>query len=298
VIPHKDNIAIIAAPAILGLRPSGVERLAETLLNAGLQQKLGVTNPVHYVETGNEKYSSLRDPETHCLNPQALRDFSIRLGAVVAQTTKKHFPIILGGDCSILVGIMSGLAKAGTHGIISLDAHADFYQAEKSTTGEAADMDMALITGRGPDILTDIHHLKPYVRNEHAIHLGQRDWEETQRYGSMDIRQTAITCFNLAEINNFGTSKIVSDLLQRIDTTSVDSFWLHYDTDVLSDDINPAVDYRLPGGLTFEQVELLVKPLLATGRIAGLSLTILNPVLDLKKQVVPGVAENLVRIFS
>src|SRR5688500_5517901 len=102
--------------------------------------------------------------------------------------TEKKFTLVLGGDCSILIGIMSALKSKGTFGVFFLDAHADFYEPERSITGEAADMDLAIITGRGPDILTNIDNAKPYVCDSHVIHIGQRDIEETRKFHSRQIQ--------------------------------------------------------------------------------------------------------------
>src|SRR5690606_11158487 len=131
----------------------------------------------------------------------------------------------------------------------------DFYQPDKSVSGEAADMDLAIVTGRGTEILTSINTEPPYVKDEHVIHVGQRDWEETRMYGSEDIRQTRIKCFSFAEIRKRNMDSITSDILKVVNKTQLEGFWIHFDTDVLSDEINPAVDYRLPGGLQFEEVE-------------------------------------------
>ncbi|MBT1689989.1 arginase family protein [Dawidia soli] len=295
--PLNDR-TILAAPSILGLRPSGVEQLAAQFLHAGLARRLGIKHPVESVPTLNDRYSDQRDPQTHCLNPRPLREFSIALGAAVQRCVPGRFPIVLGGDCSILLGIMSGLKRLGTYGIVSLDAHADFYQPEKSTTGEVADMDMAMITGRGPDLLTNIDNLKPYVQDQHAIHIGQRDWEETQHYGSQDIRATAITCMDLATLRQHGVALQSALLANHLQSLRIDGCWLHYDMDVLADDINPAVDYRLPGGLRYDEVELLIRSLFATDKIAGISVAIFNPDLDPDGRMTANMVEHVGRIFD
>lgn len=294
---HKDPI-ILAAPSILGLRPSGVERLAVQLLRGGLAQRLGIKQPVQHVPVLNDHYSDQRDPQTQCLNPLALRKFSSTLGTVVQCCVAKHFPIVLGGDCSLLLGIMSGLKGLGTYGIVSLDAHADFYEPGKSTTGEVADMDMAIITGRGPEPLTNIDNLKPYVQDQHAMHIGQRDWEETQHYGSQDIRQTAITCIDLATLRQHGVATQSKWLANHLQSLRIDGCWLHYDTDVLTDDLNPAVDYRLPGGLRYDEVEFLIRSLFATGKIVGISVTIFNPSLDPDGYITANLVEHFGRLFD
>lgn len=296
---QRSHIRIIQAPSILGLRSAGVERLGETLLHNGLAEKLHVKHPAVQVPTLNDRYSSHRDPVTHCLNPQLIRDFSLTLSPVITGAVKeKHFPLVLGGDCSILLGIMAGLRSTGRHGLIFIDAHADFYSPETSVTGEAADMDLALVTGHGPELLTNINGLRPYVAEDQVVHIGQRDEEETISYKSPDIRNTAIHRFDLAEITNSGIDAVTSRVLELVDTIAAGGYWIHFDTDVLADDLNPAVDYRLPGGLRYEQVEYLVKELLRSGKMTGMSVTIFNPNLDPGGKIAAALAQSIGKMFS
>lgn len=280
-MPFDRNIQIVSAPSILGLKPGGVERLPESLLSAGLLVLAGDI-PVIKVHPDNASYSDDRDHDTGCLNPSAIRKFSTRLSdEVLAQLEKtKTFTIVLGGDCSILLGIMSALKARGTYGLVFLDAHADFYEPSKSVTGEVADMDLAIITGRGPDILSDIDHRRPYVKDEHVVHIGQRDGEETEKYGSQDIRDSAIKRFDLKTIRNMGMDRVVGEVSHYLEELPIEGFWIHFDTDVLSDEENPAVDYRLPGGLTSDEIGFLLKAMVSTGKSVGMSVTIYNPDLD------------------
>lgn len=275
------NIQIISAPSILGLKPSGVEFLAESLLNSGLNKLIDAQNPIIEVPTLNHLYSKIRDPETNCLNPTLIRDYSVELGKVIDRINKDRFALVLGGDCSILIGIMQALKGKGRFGLIFLDAHADFYEPEKSVTGEVADMDLAIVTGRGPEVLTNINNRRPYVDDELVIHIGQRDWEEAKKYDSQDISETKIKCFSLEEIKSSGINKTIKAILTQIKKLDTGGFWIHFDTDVLSDDINPAVDYRLPGGLELEEVEEVLKSVIRTGKVLGLSVTIFNPKIDI-----------------
>ncbi|RZK57720.1 MAG: arginase family protein, partial [Pedobacter sp.] len=207
--------------------------------------------------------------------------FSIRLcEQLEAELRNENFKLVLGGDCTILLGIMPALKAKGEYGLLYLDAHADFYQPDKSTTGEVADMGLAMVTGRGPEVLTNINNLKPYVRDENVIHIGQRDAEEAKSYGSQDIKTTSIKCFDLNKIRIDGLESISDEIIALTANVPVEGFWLHFDTDVISDDENPAVDYRLPGGLTFEETSKLLTRLLLTDKIVGMSVTIFNPQLD------------------
>lgn len=292
------NIQIVAAPSILGLRTNGVQDLAAALLDAGLDRQLKSENQVLYLATLNAQYSDKRDPYTHCLNPVPLRNFSIELGkAVNLLLDKDSFPLILGGDCSILLGIMSGLKVRGKYGLIFIDAHADFYEPEKSLTGEVADMDLAIVTGRGPDMLTNINNAKPYVQDEHVIHIGQRDWAETKKYGSQDIRETTIIRYDLETIEKEGIEQVTAAAIADLDP-SLDGYWMHFDTDVLADELNPAVEYHLPGGINFEQSEYFIGQLLCTGKIIGFDVTIFNPRFDNTGQIAQNITDTISRAFG
>src|SRR5687767_10516508 len=123
------GLKIISAPSILGLKLSGVEQLPDSLLSSGLAIKLQSTHPVEHVPTLNHLYSRIRDSQTNCLNAVAVRNFSLELSKIVSETVlKKQFPFLLGGDCSILIGVMPALKALGNYGLIFLDAHADFYE--------------------------------------------------------------------------------------------------------------------------------------------------------------------------
>lgn len=295
----RPDIEIISAPSILGLRPNGVEELGKSLLNNGLAALLQSASPVMYLPTFNQLYNEKRDAETNCLNPVSIRDFSLILGKSIAGVVeRKHFALVLGGDCSIILGIMPALKERGRYGLVFADAHADFYEPERSVTGEVADMGLAIVTGHGPEILANINNLRPYVQQEHVIHIAQRDWEETKKFKSRDIRETSIKCFDLARIEEAGMAVITAEVLAYMDRLSLDGFWIHYDTDVLSDDINPAVDYRLPGGLLFEQVEYLIRKLLSTGKIVGMTVTIFNPKLDKDGSISINITKSLGRAFD
>ncbi len=293
------DIQFISAPSILGLRSTGVQRLPERLIECGLMQIIGSDYPIIEVPTFNNLRRDLRDSITNCLNTDLIRDFSIELSSVIqAVSSGNQFAFVLGGDCSILIGIMCGLKKRGNYGLIFVDAHADFYQPEKSTTGEVADMDLAVVTGRGPDLLTNIDNLRPYVSDRHVIQIGQRDEQETVAFGSQDIRETEIKCHSLESIRAKGISSVMSEVNDEIHLIKADGFWIHFDTDVLSDDVNPAVDYRLPGGLQLQEASFLLKSLLSSNRIAGISITIYNADLDHDRKIAQRIVNCLGDAFN
>ncbi len=167
---------IIDAPSILGLRLPGEGYLPDALKGAGLVWKLnaGYAGRVQPSMT----YDPNRDPKTLLKNAAAIKAFSLKLTQVVSGEIKRNFPIMLGGDCSIIIGALLGLKQHGRrHGLFFIDGHLDFYQPQASTTGEVADMDLAIVIGRGPDIIADIDGLMPFVRDEDVVVFGYRDAE-------------------------------------------------------------------------------------------------------------------------
>ena len=124
-------------------------------------------------------YNTERDPETLLLNPNRLRDYARQLAETVTEVLQQHkFPIVLGGDCSNVIGCMLALRRMGRYGLFFIDGHADFYQAEANPNGEVASMDLAIVSGRGPNILTNIDSLRPLVRDEDIVVFGYRDAEQ------------------------------------------------------------------------------------------------------------------------
>jgi len=264
----------------LGLKPSGVEKLPEVLKAAGLiealnAQYLGRIQP-------SLPYSFDRDRATQLLNGKAIRAFSLQLAeslnTIVRERTR--FIIVLGGDCSIIIGALLALRRVGRCGLFFIDGHADFYQPEASVSGEVADMDLAIVSGRGPDMLTNIDGLKPLVRDEDIVVFGYRDAKQAEMYGSQDVMNTNMHVFDLSRVNELGIANASSLAIRKLLENRVDGFWIHLDADVLDDSIMPAVDYRLEGGLSFSELSDLLRILYSSGLAVGMSITIFNPRLD------------------
>src|SRR5262245_9710643 len=184
------RFTMVDAPSNLGLHPSGVETLGIALKSAGLGTRLRASYAGRVLPL---PFDYTRDPVTHIRDGPALRVYSQYLAEVITPIVHDNrFPIVLGGDCSILIGTMLGLRRVGQYGLFFIDGHADFYQPEADLYGEVASMELAFVTGRGPDILANIEGLKPLVRDADVVVFGFRDDEVQMREGSQDIRDTTI----------------------------------------------------------------------------------------------------------
>jgi len=292
-MPH---FAVIDAPSVLGLRPTGVERLPEALKAAGLMARL---NAEYAGRIEPPPYNPRRDAETLILNPDALRVYSLELAATVAGVLQQgRFPVVLGGDCSNIIGIMLALRRAGRYGLIFIDGHADFYQPEAEPTGEVASMDLAIVSGRGPAVLTDIDGLRPLVRDEDIVAFGFRDAAQQREYRSQDIRETAIHAFELDEVRERGARVAAEQAVGILLRDEVEGFWIHLDADVLDDAVMPAVDYRLPGGLSWDELSVVMRVLMTTGQAVGVNVGIFNPALDPDSSIARGLVSCLLAGLS
>jgi arginase len=271
------RIAIIEAPSVLGLKPTGVETLPDALLGNGIAERIDARLALR-IET--PRYNPQRDPETQTLNAQAIAQWSPKLAdAVTAVLDAGEFPFVLGGDCSILLGTTLAFRRRGRYGLLFIDGHTDFYQVEANPNGEAASMDLAFATGRGPGLLTDIEGRRPLVRDEDTVAFGFRDAEEQAEYGSQPL-PPALAAFDLPAIRQMGIAAATSAALRRLVRPDLEGFFIHVDADCLADDVMPAVDYRLDDGLTIGELTHVLTEALRSGHAMGIEVAIYNPKLD------------------
>ena len=294
----KPEYSVIDAPSVLGLRPTGVELLPKALREAGLLEQLNADYAG--MVTPSAVYNYKRDDETKLLNPKAIKDYTLKLAEVVrGELQKNKFPIVIGGDCSILIGNLLALRRLGRYGLFFIDGHSDFYLPEESPTGEVADMELAIVSGHGPDILADLDHLKPLVREQDIVVFGYRDSAQSAQYGCQDIKKTTmINAIELVDLQRLGLQKAASLGIETLLKNELLGFWIHLDADVLDDLIMPAVDYRLPGGLTFSELSNLLRLLLMSGKAVGVSVTIFNPTLDKDGSITRNFVSSIVEGLS
>ena len=294
----KPEYSVIDAPSVLGLRPTGVELLPKALREAGLLEQLNADYAG--MVTPSAVYNYKRDDETKLLNPEAIKDYTLKLAEVVrGELQKNKFPIVIGGDCSILIGNLLALRRLGRYGLFFIDGHSDFYLPEESPTGEVADMELAIVSGHGPDILADLDHLKPLVTEQDIVVFGYRDSAQSAQYGCQDIKKTTmINAIELVDLQRLGLQNAASLGIETLLKNELLGFWIHLDADVLDDLIMPAVDYRLPGGLTFSELSNLLRLLLVSRKAVGVSVTIFNPTLDKDGSITRNFVSSIVEGLS
>jgi arginase len=279
MLEHNEGrpYRIIDAPSVLGLKPTGVDRLGRQLLADGLATGLHA-EVVARVDT--PPYDPVRDPETLTLNARAIADWSPRLADAVSDVVSRGgFPLVLGGDCSIVLGSMLALRRSGRFGLLFIDGHADFYQPEVNPNGEAASMDLAFATGYGPPLLTDIEGLRPLVRATDSVAFGFRDGAQQRQYGSQPL-PPELRAFDLESVRRLGIDEAARRAVAHLGRDELQGFFIHLDADCLDDAVMPAVDYRLPGGLSHAELATVLATALASRCVVGMEVAIYNPALD------------------
>lgn len=280
---------------MLGLKPTGVDQLPTTLLSHGLADRLHAR---HAARLTTPPYRFERDVETGTLNAHALAEWSPRLAdAVAAVLDADEFPVILGGDCSIVLGSTLALKRRGRYGLLFIDGHADFYQPEVNPNGEAASMDLAFATGHGPKLLVDLEGRGPLIRDEDACAFAFRDAEEQAEYGSQPL-PAELLAFDLASVRSKGAESAARAAVAHLTRDGLDGFFIHVDADCLNDNIMPAVDYRLEDGLSWSELTTVLRTAMASPKAVGIEVTIYNPKLDKDGSAGRGLADTLVRALT
>jgi arginase len=279
------RIAVLDAPSNLGLRPPtatsvpGCAKAPGALRDHGLVSRLsardaGCVTPPRY-DPGDWR------PGDGVAHAEEIAWYSRRLADRIGELLDEgEFPVVLGGDCSILLG--SALAAnrrsfdlGGRVGLIYVDGHADFrHPGNASYVGAAAGEDLALATGRGQADLAAIENRRPYFQDSDVVVLGIRTHDE-HRY---DLHAAGIAFRAVPQLRAEGAARsaqwargLLSDCL---------GYWVHIDVDVLDPAVMPAVDAPDPGGIAYTELELLISGLVATPHCLGVEITVFDPDYD------------------
>jgi arginase len=269
--------AILEAPSTLGLATGGVEGLPGRLLELGLAEGIGARRAGRLDVLPKDPKP---DPATLTLNARAIAAWSPKLADAVEKLLDAgEFPVILGGDCTIVLGSMLALRRRGRYGLFFIDGNADFFQPEAEPNGEGASMDLAFVTGHGPALLSDLEGRRPLARPEDVVAFAFRDHEDQAAFGSQPLPKELRT-YDLDAVRRLGIESAARAAISHLTRAELDGFFIHLDADCLDDRIMPAVDFRVPGGLSWDELSAALRIMLASGKAVGLEVTIYNPRLD------------------
>jgi arginase len=276
---------VLGAPSAIGISPyrdGGARRLD---LAPGALREHGLAAALNAAEGGDETppapYRDFMRPAGRCRNEDGVADYSRTLAdRIAAAQPDGRFVVLVGGDCSIMLGALLGLRKAGRQpvGLAYIDAHADFATLEESPSGSPCSMNLALAVGRAGGPLARLAGDHFLVRGEHVAHIGRRDHAEPE-YGYAALVDWGVLDLPDSALAAIGIPGVVDQALARV-TTCEAGFWIHFDVDVLDPELMPAVDSPLPGGLDLRQAAALLAPLVHHPQALGLQLTNYDPGID------------------
>ena len=255
-------------------RSGGTEHAPEALRELGLVEVLGGPDGGDLdVRIRGEE----RDPETGIVaSPDVLATTATLRGAVADAISDGARPFLSGGCCSEVPGALAGARDAlGRVGLAYLDGHLDLYDGTTSPTGEAADMPISVALGHGPAAWVEEAGGASLAPRDAAL-VGYRDKEESQSYGMLQPEELAgLTHVSVDEVRAEGPATVVDRVTAALGPEL--PLWLHFDVDVLDQEVFPATDYLMPGGMTWEELLPVMTPLLSARSLVGASLGCYNP---------------------
>ncbi|WP_348775145.1 arginase family protein [Solwaraspora sp. WMMD791] len=279
------RIAVLDAPSNLGLRPPtetsvpGCAKAPGALRDHALVARLGARDagcltPPRYDPADWRPGDGVCHAGSISAYSTALAG---RIGAII---DAGEFPVVLGGDCSILLGAALAMHRLGESvggriGLVFVDGHSDFrHPGNASYVGAAAGEDLALVTGRGQPDLAAIEGRRPYFRDVDVVVLGIRAQDEYR----LDLQAAGIVTRPVPALRAEGAAR--SAQWARDQLVDCAGYWVHVDVDVLDPAVMPAVDAPDPGGIAFAELELLLAELVDTPHCLGVELTVFDPDYD------------------
>jgi len=274
------QIDIIGVPIDLGADRRGVDMGPSAIRYAHLQQKLeslGYTvQDKGNIEVPIAEMCKISEPKLKyidCIVPMARRT----AGAVATSLQAGHFPLVLGGDHSAALGSIHGAAKSRKLGVIWVDAHADFNTPETTPSGNIHGMPLAALCGLGDPRLTALwNESVPVIDPRRVAVIGARDLDPGEK---RNLKQAGVMVMSMEQIDRLGMAQALEKAIERV-SRDVDGIFLSFDMDSLDPRHAPGVGTPVAGGLTYREAHLACELVAETGKLIGLDLVEVNPILD------------------
>ncbi|MDQ0247815.1 arginase [Bacillus fengqiuensis] len=274
-------ISIIGVPMDLGQTRRGVDMGPSAIRYAGVSERIENLGYQLYDEGDiniepREKVHT--DTDTNLKNLKAVADGNERLADKVNEVIQaKRFPLVLGGDHSIAIGTLAGVAKHYENlGVIWYDAHGDLNTAETSPSGNIHGMPLAASLGIGHSVLTNIGGYSPKVKPENIIIIGARSLDEGEREL---IKELGIKVYTMHEIDRLGMTTVMEETINYLKERT-DGVHLSLDLDGLDPHDAPGVGTPVIGGISYRESHLAMEMLAESNLITSAEFVEVNPILD------------------
>ncbi len=274
------NIDLIGVPLDFGSGRRGVDMGPSAIRYAHLKESLEslghIVNDRGNVQVPLLETCRVADPKLRYLD--CIVSVARRVADRAALSLEAgHFPLLLGGDHSLSLGSIHGAAQRRRLGVIWVDAHGDFNTAETTPSGNIHGMPLAALAGYGDARLTTLE--RGYARAVDPARIalvGVRQLDPGER----DLlRQAGVSVFAMEQIDRIGMYTAVSRAIE-IASQDTDGIYLSFDMDALDPLYAPGVGTPVAGGLTYREAHLACELIAETGRLVGMDVVEVNPILD------------------
>ncbi|HUF39116.1 MAG TPA: arginase [Anaerolineales bacterium] len=295
------EVDIIGVPMDFGQGRRGVDMGPSAIRYAGLRD--GIERLGHRIhESGNVRVPIPElcrsdDPQLRnldCVVPVA-RDL---MGQVAGVIDEGHFPIVLGGDHSLSLGSVQGAVGRVKLGLIWVDAHGDFNTHETTPSGNIHGMPLAALAGLGHERLVCLDG--PETDERAAVDpsriaiVGARDLDEREKE---NLRGAGVKVFSMHEIDSYGINTVMQQAID-IATRGTEGVYLSFDMDAVDPLYAPGVGTPVQGGLTYREAHLICEMLAETGKVVGMDVVEVNPILDERNRTARLAVEMILSVLG
>ena len=284
----KKTVSLIGVPMDLGGNRRGVDMGPSAFRIAGIEP--GVRALGHeFVDRGNVPVGDPRGQEPVDARAKYLPTIAEACGTLkdmVRETMAEgHFPLVVGGDHSIAVGTVAGVAehfdaRGERIGVIWFDAHADMNTPESSESGNVHGMPLAAITGQGPQSLAHLGGLVPLVDSSRVAMIGIRS---VDRLEAMNVKDSDVACFTMREVDEQGIRSVMEQAIAHV-TRGTAGFHLSFDVDGTDPSVCPGVGTPVAGGISYREAHTVMELAAASKQLLSLEMVEINPILDDRNQ--------------
>ncbi|MBQ1711183.1 MAG: arginase [Treponema sp.] len=283
------NVHILEMPLDFGASRHGSDMGPSAIRLAGIKERLESLNHKTFehadiFQPQPQEYEQVGNPKAKYLKP--IVNACTKLATSVEEISSKgDFPLVLGGDHSIVLGTLAGLAASAKKenkkiGVLYVDAHGDFNDTNTSPTGNIHGECLAASAGIGLPDLTNLYFEGQKVDPHNICFVGCRDLDPGEK---VLMKKAGVTVFTMSDIDRQGFSEIVKKVLKFFETHAD---WIHvsFDMDVLDPMYAPGTGIPLPGGLTNREALLLMEEMASIGKVKSAEIVEVNPILDVRNQ--------------
>ena len=277
-------VHVLGVPMDLGSGRRGVDMGPSAIRIAGVEARLRELGH-EVVDEGDITIKNMEELKVGDVHARYLKEIT-RASALACKKvdrilTRGHFPLILGGDHSIAVGTVSGIAavarrKGKKLGLLWVDAHGDINTPESSPSGNIHGMPVAALLGHGPAELTGIGGRNPKVDPANVALVGIRSLDEGEKHR---LKATGVQVQTMSDIDRHGIHRVMKKALARV-TDGTDYVHVSFDLDAVDPTVAPGVGTPVKGGLDYREAHLIMELLHDSGVMTSLEMVEVNPILD------------------